>query len=234
MSNGVSDTNHLWRPSPNVCAWVLGLYFWSRSGFTVALKCVRLGEPGGQAVGSPRSVHTLLACRSHMPWLTFRAHPPMIRRLVCGQFRPGRWRYGFVEIRASIAWGFCSALSCERGTSATSGSALRPRLVHKCEAVGGTRISSRTENLSLCHFLHQKFHLTWPGIELGPQWWEAGHKPPELWHGLEVLLLHILWMLHRQSAVHGTKNWFVYFSTRCSRAPSCHVMKPAPHEHTRE
>ena len=30
------------------------------------------------------------------------------------------------------------------------------------------------ENLSQCHFVPHKFHMDWPGIELGPPRWEAG------------------------------------------------------------
>jgi hypothetical protein len=30
------------------------------------------------------------------------------------------------------------------------------------------------KNLSLCHFVHQKSHMTLPGLETQPPWWEAG------------------------------------------------------------
>jgi hypothetical protein len=29
------------------------------------------------------------------------------------------------------------------------------------------------ENLSQCHFVHQKSDVTWPGLEPGPPRWEA-------------------------------------------------------------
>jgi hypothetical protein len=30
------------------------------------------------------------------------------------------------------------------------------------------------KNLSQCHFVHNKSHMDWPGIEPGPPQWEAG------------------------------------------------------------
>jgi hypothetical protein len=39
------------------------------------------------------------------------------------------------------------------------------------------------ENLRHYHFVHHKSHMTWRELEIGPPRWEAGDKPPELWHG---------------------------------------------------
>jgi hypothetical protein len=33
-------------------------------------------------------------------------------------------------------------------------------------------------------------HMTWPGLVPGPPRWVAGDHPPELWHGLLVLLMY--------------------------------------------
>jgi hypothetical protein len=40
------------------------------------------------------------------------------------------------------------------------------------ELAGETEVVG--ENLQQCHFVHDKFHMTWPGLEPGPQRWEAG------------------------------------------------------------
>jgi hypothetical protein len=40
------------------------------------------------------------------------------------------------------------------------------------ELTGETEVLG--ENLSQCHFVHHKSHMTWPGLEPGPPRWEAG------------------------------------------------------------
>jgi hypothetical protein len=44
-------------------------------------------------------------------------------------------------------------------------------------------------NLSQCHFVHQKSHMDWRGVEPSPPLWEAGDQPPEPWHGLNGFYL---------------------------------------------
>jgi hypothetical protein len=39
------------------------------------------------------------------------------------------------------------------------------------ELAGGTEVLE--ENLPQCHFVHHKFHVTWPEIEARPLRWEA-------------------------------------------------------------
>jgi hypothetical protein len=44
---------------------------------------------------------------------------------------------------------------------------------------------TRRNNVSQCHFRHDKSHMDWTGHEHVPQRWEFGGLPPEPWDDLE-------------------------------------------------
>jgi hypothetical protein len=56
------------------------------------------------------------------------------------------------------------------------------------ELAGETEVLG--ENLPQCPLVHHKFHMTLPGLELGPPSWEAGDQRPELWR---VQSRHVSW-----------------------------------------
>jgi hypothetical protein len=62
------------------------------------------------------------------------------------------------------------------GTSVTSDLLYLPRVIVRMENLAEWRLAGETElleNLPQRHFVHQKFHMTWPGLEPGPPRWEV-------------------------------------------------------------
>jgi hypothetical protein len=74
---------------------------------------------------------------------------------------------------------FISSWVETESTAATSGLLYQPLMMMmnveqsmEWELEGETEVLG--ENLPQCHFVHHKFHMTWPGLETEPPRWEAG------------------------------------------------------------
>lgn len=51
------------------------------------------------------------------------------------------------------------------------------------------------ENLHQSYCVHCRSCITWPRIEPGAPWWEAGDWLPELWHDQQVFVFISTWIL---------------------------------------
>ena len=81
------------------------------------------------------------------------------------------------------------------------------------------------EKLVTCHFVRNKSHMNWPGIETEPPRWEAGDWPPDPWHDQQCC-----WNrnLTRKQLVTGTRP----SSARTDVLLPCIIMLTAHHAET--